>query len=69
MRRTPEETRQEQYLRILTDGPDGEADYEAVRYLVDKGYSDSQYIVSRMTGSFGLATRVWRKQHRSSVHS
>jgi len=53
-----EETRHEQYLRILTDGPDGEKDYEAVRYLVDKGYSDSKYIVSRMKDSYGSVRNV-----------
>ena len=53
-----EETRRQQYLRILTDGPDGEKDYEAVRYLVDKGYSDSKYIVSRMKDSYGSVSNV-----------
>lgn len=42
-----EETRHEQYLRILTSGiNDGESDYAAVKYLKDKGYTESPILIA-----------------------
>lgn len=46
------ESRQQQYLRILESGPSGEADFEAVKYLVDKGYTDSKVQLSYDKASY-----------------
>ncbi len=51
-------TRHEQYLRILTDVPSGESDYEAVKYLVDMGYTDSTYISSFASHNYGQAIYI-----------
>ena len=41
------ETKEEQYLRILTSGINGESDYEAAKYLNDKGYIECEFRTSR----------------------
>lgn len=53
-----EEVRHEQYLRILTFGVSGEADYEAVKYLKDKGYTDSPVQISSGRDSYGKVINV-----------
>ncbi|MCK5191868.1 MAG: hypothetical protein KAR12_17655 [Methylococcales bacterium] len=53
-----EKNRNEQYLRILTSGISGESDYEAVKYLKDKGYTDSPVRISRGRGSYGKVINV-----------
>jgi len=52
------ETREQQYLRILTLEPSGKDDYEAVRYLTDKGYTDSKYQISKMRDSYNQVKAV-----------
>lgn len=55
------ETRNEQYLRILTSGVSDESDYEAVKYLKDKGYTDSPVRISKDRDSYGKVTNiVWQ---------
>ena len=53
-----EETRHEQNLRILTSGVSGEADYETVKYLKDKGYTDSPVRISKGRDSYGKVINV-----------
>jgi hypothetical protein len=53
------ETRHEQYLRILKNGPSGDNDNEAIRYLVDKGYTDSKYFLSFTDTSRKVASTIW----------
>lgn len=52
------ETRDEQYLRILTSGIHGESDYEAVKYLKDKGYTDSPIRLSKNRETHGKVINV-----------
>jgi hypothetical protein len=54
------ETRDQQYLRILVQGPSGKEDFEAVRYLKEKGYTDSPVRLSNMLGTYNqVAEVVW----------
>jgi len=58
---TDKETRHEQYLRILTSGITGETDYEAVKYLKDKGYTDSPVRISKGRDSYGkIINVIWQ---------
>jgi len=52
------ESREEQYLRILTSGPKGKEDYDALRYLKEKGFTDSPIQISRMSDSFNQVRDV-----------
>ncbi|NOQ16353.1 MAG: hypothetical protein GQ581_04770 [Methyloprofundus sp.] len=55
------ESRNEQYLRILPDGVNGESDYEAVKYLKSKGYTDSPIQISKGRDSYGKVINiVWQ---------
>lgn len=52
------ETRQERYLRILEKGVTGENDYEDSKYLIDKGYLDGKYLLSKRHDSYGKVINV-----------
>ena len=52
------ESREEQYLRILASGPKGKEDYDAVRYLKEKGYTNSPIQISRMRDTFNQALDI-----------
>ncbi len=52
------ESRNELYLRILTSGPKGKEDYDAVRYLKEKGFTDSPFRISRARDSFNQVLDV-----------
>lgn len=52
------ENRNEQHLRILTSGVRDEFDYEAVKYLKDKGYTDSAILKSTRGDSYGKVFSV-----------
>ena len=52
------ETRQERYLRILENGITGENDYEDSKYLIDKGYLDGKYLLSKRHDSYGKVINV-----------
>lgn len=53
-----EETREQQYLCILESGPSGKDDYEAVRYLKDKGYTESPVQISYMDETYNQVLDV-----------
>ena len=52
-KRMNDETREEQYLRILTSGIRDESDYEAAKYMKGKVYADCDILFSNMAGSMG----------------
>ena len=60
------ESREQQYLRILTSGPKGNEDFDAVRYLKEKGYTNSPIQISRMRDTFNeVLDIVWRGPNAS----
>ncbi len=58
---SPEETRKEQYLRILKQKHIDQDDYEAARYLKDNGYTDSHISFSKIKSTHGQVNNViWK---------
>lgn len=53
-----QENRDDRYLRILTSGVQSESDYEDAKYLIDKGYGDGKYRVSKGRDSYGKVSGV-----------
>jgi len=47
------ETREQQQLRILTNGPDGKEDWEETRYLKEKGFVDAAILIGKGTSTNG----------------
>lgn len=58
MSKIEDESREKQYLRILTSGVSGESDYEAASYLKEKGYTDCKIEISKARESYGKIINI-----------
>lgn len=48
------------YIRILTNGPQSELDYEFARELIDSNYAKGKYQVSKLHSSYDKVTNlIW----------